>query len=124
MPKLTATPARSRFWDYVNQGEWWQCWEWQGALTSAGYGMLGRGRRGEGNVLAHRLSYEMATDQVIPAGMDLCHSCNNRKCVNPDHLYVGTRADNMRQAQREGRLKKVYRPWSEKRLATYLRTGK
>jgi hypothetical protein len=104
MPKLTSTPAHQRFWDYVNEGPWWECWEWQGAITSFGYGMLGRGRRGEGNILAHRLSYEMAHDASIPAGMDLCHECNNRRCVNPNHLYIGTRKDNMQQAKRDGRL--------------------
>lgn len=104
MPKLTTTAPQFRFWDYVNQGEWWQCWEWQGARTSAGYGALGCGRRGASNVLAHRLSYEMHTDTIIPQGMDLCHSCNNRRCVNPAHLYVGTRKDNMQQAKRDGRL--------------------
>ena len=112
MAKLQTSPAYQRMHDYFNTGEWWECWEWQGAITSAGYGMLGVGRRGEGNVLAHRLSYEMFTGETIPAGMDLCHRCNNRRCVNPHHLYVGTRKDNMQQAKREGRL-----GWQKKRAA-------
>jgi hypothetical protein len=104
MPKMTSTPAHRRFRDYFNEGEWWECWEWQGGLTSAGYGLVGLGRRGEGFILAHRLSYETYLEVTIPSGMDLCHSCNNRKCVNPSHLYVGTRKDNMQQAKRDGRL--------------------
>lgn len=55
------------------------CWEWQGYLDSNGYGHFGKN-------FAHRLYYELFTDEAIPAGMHVDHLCRNRKCVNPEHL--------------------------------------
>lgn len=78
------------------------CWEWQGARQRMGHGVIGRGRRGEGTVLVHRLSWEVHNGPV-PVGMCVCHHCDNPPCVNPDHLFVGTRNDNNQDMMRKGR---------------------
>lgn len=76
------------------------CMEWQGASSPTGYGKV----RYEGKAQdTHRVSW-MITNGDIPAGMMICHKCDNRICVNPNHLFVGTRSDNMRDAWNKGRL--------------------
>lgn len=72
------------------------CWLWTGA-TVRGYGKLTRGGRGEGHVLAHRLSYELLIGP-IPDGLQIDHLCRVRNCVNPDHLEAVTQLENIRRA--------------------------
>ena len=74
------------------------CWIFTGAL-SEGYGTIGRGRRGEGNVRAHRVTYERLVGPV-PEGLDLDHLCRNRACCNPAHLEPVTRSENARRGAR------------------------
>lgn len=76
------------------------CWNWTGAAGTNKYGHFVSKNRG--NMLAHRFAYELMVGE-IPEGMFVCHKCDNPKCICPDHLFVGTHADNMKDARDKGR---------------------
>ena len=93
-----------RFWPKVDRSAGPEaCWPWTGTQNaSLGYGQIGRGGMGAGMAYAHRVSYELANG-AIPDGMCVLHRCDNPPCVNPAHLYLGTIADNNRDAKAKGR---------------------
>lgn len=97
------TPIEVRFWRHVSPCPNTGCWWWLGAVQRKGYGHIGRGGRGAGNVICSRLSYEMHHG-VAPGEMFVCHSCDNPLCVNPEHLFLGTNTDNMRDCSAKGRI--------------------
>ena len=91
-----------RFWGRVVKGS--GCWEWDGAHLyrpdgSRSYGSLSWKGRQTG---AHRVAWEL-TYEAIPVGMLVLHHCDNQGCVRPDHLYIGTHADNTRDATERNR---------------------
>lgn len=76
------------------------CVTWMGARNHKGYGI--DGRRG----LAHRIAWA-ATHGPIPTGMVICHRCDNPPCINVDHLFLGTQADNIADMRAKGRERKA-----------------
>ena len=79
------------------------CWPWTAGTNNYGYGLISRGRRGEGLVLAHRVALERRLGRPLKPGHCACHHCDNPPCCNPEHLFEGTLADNNRDMSRKGR---------------------
>ena len=97
------------FWSRVDKRGEGECWPWVGGIDTGGYGhatFFGA------SFQAHRLAWEFAHGQ-IPASMLICHTCDNPPCCNPNHLFLGTPADNMRDMQKKGRGVKISNPYTE-----------
>lgn len=80
-----------------------ECWEWAGAIYNNGYGMVALKRGKRKTFSAHRIAWIVANGKDIPAGLMICHKCDNRPCVNPNHLYAGTGRDNNTDTVRRNR---------------------
>ena len=80
------------------------CWIWTGAKDGSGYGQVRLRRLYFTLLTTHRVSYRHFKGE-IPKGMFVCHSCDQRDCVNPNHLFLGTHQDNMNDMVNKGRSK-------------------
>lgn len=79
------------------------CWEWTGGMRPNGYGVVVLGIKYlPASIRAHRFSW-MAFNGEIPDGLFVLHKCDNRKCINPNHLFLGTHKDNAEDRERKGR---------------------
>lgn len=96
---MTIDILRPRFWSRVRRGDPTECWEWTAGRGSDGYGQIRlHGVRWK----AHRLSWELHHGP-IPDGLHVLHRCDNPRCVNPVHLWLGTDADNASDKAAKGR---------------------
>lgn len=99
MPRWDGKTAEERFWAKVDKSG--ECWLWKaGRFVGPGYGAVKRNGK---QLRAHRVSWETRFGPV-PAGRFVCHSCDTPSCVRPDHLFLGTAADNMADCRAKGRI--------------------
>jgi len=106
--KLKPYDVQKAFWNRVIKSKVDECWEWNGYIMPNGYGQLKE--KGK-NIYAHRYSYRLHFGE-LPDELMVCHRCDNRKCVNPNHLFLGTAQDNIQDMDRKRR--RVVLPGTQK----------
>lgn len=99
--------SRKRLLSKVVKNKNTNCWEYQGATTKDGYGFFSLKHK---MFLAHRISYLLFVG-IIPNNLFVCHTCDNRRCINPEHLWLGTQSENINDMLSKGR--KIFKKGSE-----------
>jgi hypothetical protein len=92
---MASEPAEIRFKRKIGFDYETGCWPWMGCIGNRGYGVIS-------HISTHRLSWELHRGP-IPNGKHVLHSCDNKRCVNPSHLFIGSQADNMKDMTLKGR---------------------
>lgn len=100
-------PMEVRFWHFVDKKSEEECWNWTGNKTAGGYGQFSVGKKYQGSEGAHRISWKIHNKQEIPHKWHVMHKCDNRSCVNPSHLTIGTAKQNTQDMIAKGRKRTV-----------------
>jgi hypothetical protein len=94
-----------RFWDKVDRDNVYGCWEWKAYFNKGGYGVfnIGKGL----SIIASRMAFQLTKGEIIN-DLFVLHTCDNPRCCNPAHLYLGTDADNARDKKVRGRSVRMF----------------
>ena len=106
---MTLEQAQKAFVDRRNESN--GCWNWTGATFTNGYGRVMLGSRRDGNrktVSVHRLAMHMWRGFDLSSPLFVCHQCDNKRCFNPEHLFIGTAADNTLDYITKGKYRPCY----------------
>jgi hypothetical protein len=106
----TFVPMPDRFWNKVTKGPKEECWPWVGAASDLGYGRFNIGGKA---YVSPRVAWTITFGE-IPPGIRVLHKCDNPRCCNPNHLFLGTGADNSRDMMIKGRCKSPAMKLTEK----------
>lgn len=114
MPAKSALSLTERFTQFVRHTD--TCWLWTGTLNEYGYGKFSyRGADGRQHcVRAHRFAWEQAHGTAVPDGQWVLHDCDVKACVNPTHLHLGDRPQNIREAVERGRIARSHEHWTQR----------
>lgn len=105
-----------RFWDLVDKKTENECWPWLGAHYKNGYGnfYVGTGKKDRRTVPAHKAAYFVANGEWLQPPLETRHTCDNRGCVNFNHLIKGSKKENMQDAVLRGRTSRGKRHYAYK----------